>query len=191
MMSPFGMASPHRRVTRRAEVDTISHPAYWISAMREVGGFDETLERNSDYEFNHRMRTAGFVLVVDPSIESTYHPRASLRALARQFWWYGRWKERVVRRHPGSLKPRHIVPPATVAAAALVPLWVRGPRSRRALATGFLGYAAIVLIATGRADVRRSGGDPLTFALSLPIMHGCWGSGFLISLIEDAIAGRS
>ena len=59
MVSPFGMGSPHRFVRERAVVDTISHPAYLRLAMEEVGSFDEGLERNSDYEFNYRLRAAG------------------------------------------------------------------------------------------------------------------------------------
>ena len=55
MVSPVGMASPHRFATERVDVDTISHPMYWRDAMLDVGDFDESLARNSDYEFNHRM----------------------------------------------------------------------------------------------------------------------------------------
>ena len=101
MVSPFGMASTHRFATQSCEVDTISHPAYWKDAMVETEGFDQRLARNSDYEFNVRMRALGHRLVFDPSISSIYRPRPSLRALARQFWWYGRWKARVAQRHPG------------------------------------------------------------------------------------------
>ena len=95
MVSPFGMASPHRFATSRQEVDTISHPAYRRDALIDVGPFDEALLRNSDYELNWRMRQKGYGLVFDPSVESIYRPRASLGGLARQFWHYGRWKERV------------------------------------------------------------------------------------------------
>ena len=186
MVSPFGMASPHRTVTERVEVDTISHPAYVTDAMRDTGWFDEGLERNSDYEYNHRMRERGHRLIVDPAIGSIYHPRGSLRALGRQFWWYGRWKERVVRRHPGSLKVRHLVPPSAVVAAAVAPIACAWPAGRRVVGLGVVGYAALVALAVRRAEPRDHGADALTLAACFPIMHGAWGAGFVASVLEDS-----
>lgn len=89
MVSPVGMASPHRYAAERTVVDTISHPAYRLEDLEGVA-FDESLERNSDYDFNWRLRSEGKVLVFDPSVASVYRPRPSLTALGRQFWWYGR-----------------------------------------------------------------------------------------------------
>ncbi|QXC61702.1 glycosyltransferase [Aquihabitans sp. G128] len=59
MASPFGMASPHRSSGERGEVDTISHPTFLRQALIDVGGYDETLLRNEDYELNYRLRRNG------------------------------------------------------------------------------------------------------------------------------------
>lgn len=185
MVSPFGMASPHRTVVDRREVDTISHPAYDIDVMREVGPFDERLERNSDYEFNFRVREAGHVLVVDPAIESIYRPRPSLKALARQFWWYGRWKERVVRRHPGSMKLRHAVPPLAVCAAAVSPLVATTPAGRRLVVGGAVAYGALVAVAVRKAEPADHRASARVLAACFPVMHGAWGAGFVTSVAED------
>lgn len=185
MVSPFGMASPHRTVTARVEVDTISHPAYVTEAMRDIGPFDETLERNSDYEFNHRMREAGYTLVVDPAVCSIYHPRGSLKALGRQFWWYGRWKERVIRRHPRSMKARHAVPPLMVVGVAASPLLATTRLGRLALGAGAVGYGALVAAAVVKAEPGEHHADPAVLAACLPVMHGAWGAGFVISALED------
>lgn len=187
MVSPFGMASPHRFAGRRMEVDTISHPAYWRRAVVEVGLFDETLERNSDYELNWRMREAGGRLLFDPSISSIYRPRGSLRGLGRQFWWYGRWKVRVARRHPGSLRPRHLVAPAAVTALATAPALVRSRRGRRFVGAGVASYVAAVMTAVAAARPRSHGADPRVLAAAFPVMHGAWGAGFLASLIQDRV----
>jgi GT2 family glycosyltransferase len=187
MVSPFGMASAHRFAASHQEVDTISHPAYRIEALREVGRFDESLARNSDYELNYRLRAAGERLVFDPTIESIYRPRGSLRALGRQFWWYGRWKVRVVRRHPGSLRPRHLVAPAAVVGAALAPVLATTRPGRRLVGFGVAGYAALVGAAVVTARPREHDADPLRLAAAFPVMHGAWGAGFLASVIEDGV----
>jgi succinoglycan biosynthesis protein ExoA len=184
MVSPFGMASPHRFARVRREVDTISHPAYRREALLDVGPFDETLERNSDYELNWRLRERSRALVFDPGIGSVYRPRASLAKLARQFWWYGRWKVRVLERHPGSLEPRHLVPPAATLGAGLAPILMLGRAGRRLVGLGLVGYVGVIVAAFAQARPRRAAADPVTFAAAFPVMHGSWGAGFLVSAAE-------
>jgi succinoglycan biosynthesis protein ExoA len=190
MMSPVGMASPFRYATERRDVDTIGHPAYWRDALERVGGFDESLERNSDYEINWRLREGGDRLVFEPSIVTRYRPRGSVRGLARQFWWYGRWKERVVRRHPRSLRPRHLVPPAFVTAVGLVPVLVRTRGGRRLVVAGAVLYGAVVAVGVVQAHPRRHDADPVVLAACFPVMHASWGAGFLASLAEDVARWR-
>jgi succinoglycan biosynthesis protein ExoA len=185
MVSPVGMASPHRFAAHRKDVDTISHPAYWRESLISVGPFDERLERNSDYELNYRMREAGMRLVFDPSIESVYRPRPSLGALARQFWWYGRWKERVIRHHPKSLRLRHLVPPLALIGALLTPALLRSRNGRRVAAAGGAAYLGVVVTGVAIARPRQHDADLFTLAAAFPAMHAAWGAGFLTSLIED------
>jgi succinoglycan biosynthesis protein ExoA len=185
MVSPFGMASPHRHASHRQEVDTISHPGYRADALARVGRFDEQLERNSDYELNHRMREMGMVLLFDPSIVSIYRPRPSLKALARQFWWYGRWKARVVERHPSSLKPRHLVAPAATVGLAVAPLLCAGRRGRRVVALAAGAYAAMAVTSVRRAHPADHGADSRVLLACFPVMHLSWGAGFVTSVIQD------
>jgi succinoglycan biosynthesis protein ExoA len=86
------------------------------SALDRVGGFDESYVRNQDYELNWRIRETGGVVYFHPDLEVVYRPRSTLRALARQYSEYGRWKRRMLRAHPGSLRWRQVVPPAALLA---------------------------------------------------------------------------
>ncbi len=190
MVSPVGMASPHRFASHRREVDTISHPAYRTESLRAVGPFDESLARNSDYELNHRLRDAGASLMFDPSIESVYRPRPTLVALARQFWWYGRWKVRVLEQQPGALKPRHLVAPAAAVVALSSPAIATVPAGRRVLGLAAVGYALVVATGTALARPRRNEADILSLALAFPVMHASWGVGFLTS-VGERIKDRS
>jgi succinoglycan biosynthesis protein ExoA len=186
MVSWFGMASPHRFASARADVDTISHPAYLRSALLAVGPFDETLTRNEDYELNYRLRAAGERLVFDPGIVSVYRPRAGLAAMVRQFYWYGRGKAAVIRRHPRSLRPRHLVPPAAVAAGSMalpVLLW---PGGRRVVAVGAAAYVGLAVTAVASAHPNDHDASPAVLALCFPLMHAAWGAGFLVTLARGA-----
>ena len=189
MASPFGMASPHRTSTERADVDTISHPTFLRQPMIDAGGYDEALACNEDYEFNHRLRRAGGRLVFCPEIESIYRPRGSLKALGRQFFAYGRGKATVMRRHPASIRARHLVPPLAVAGGAVVTACaVAGPGRRLAL-VGAVAYAGVIGAAVAQARPGRRDGSPVVFAAALPVMHTTWGAGVLVGLVKDVLAG--
>jgi GT2 family glycosyltransferase len=188
MASPFGMASPHRSSDRRVEVDTISHPTFRRQALVDVGGYDETLLRNEDYELNYRLRAAGGRLVFCPEISSVYRPRGSLATLRRQFFDYGRWKATVMRRHPTATRPRHLVPPLAALAVAAAPVAVLTPTGRRAVVLAVASYAALLGVAVGRERPHRQGASVATFAAAFPVMHGSWGFGVLVGALRDARA---
>jgi succinoglycan biosynthesis protein ExoA len=178
MTSPFGMASPFRYATSRRDVDTIGHPAYRAAVLAEVGPFDESLERNSDYELNHRIRAAGHRLVFEPAIVTSYRPRSTLRTLARQFHDYGRAKADVLRATPESAKLRHLVPPAATLAVALAPALLATARGRRLVAVAAAGYSTLLVVAAVRSRPDRHDADPVAFVAAFPVMHLSWGSGF-------------
>lgn len=185
MVSPFGMASAHRYATERQEVDTISHPAYWRKALIDIGGFDETLARNSDYEINIRLRRAGHSLVFDPSIESIYRPRPDLESLSKQFWHYGRWKAHVARQHPKDVRPRHLVAPAFTAFTLMAPLLCRWANGRRLVAGAAIAYGSATVAATRQAAATHPAPvSNKTLAAAFPTMHLSWGAGVLTSLAQ-------
>lgn len=182
MASPFGMASPHRFASERREVDTISHPAYLIEAVRAAGGFDESMQRNEDYELNWRIRSNGGRLVFDPSIGSVYRPRGSLRHLARQFFWYGAFKAKMLKSHPRSMRARHIVPPLAVVGAGVGLPLLTVPAARRPIAALAAAYVGVVAVGFVSAARDHPGADPRVLAVAFPTMHVSWGSGFLAGL---------
>ncbi len=155
-------------------VDTVYLGVFDREAGARVGWFDETLIRNQDYELNIRLRKAGGTVWFDPGLGVSYRPRSHLGALARQYYEYGFWKAEVLRRDPGSLKVRQVIPPVAVAAAAagllVAPRW-------RPAALLPLGYASAVGAA---AAARRDAG---TVALALTTIHGSWSVGLLSGLL--------
>ena len=55
--------------------DTVFLGVFRREALEAVGGFDETLLRNEDYELNWRLREGGRTVWFDPGLEVAYRPR--------------------------------------------------------------------------------------------------------------------
>ncbi len=186
---PLGMGdSPYRRLNRPAgPVDTVPFGAFPREVFDRVGRFDESLLTNEDYEFNIRLRKAGWVVWLDPSIRSVYYARPTLTALARQYARCGYWKAQVVKRYPDTLRWRQGVPPLFV---ALTLLWLALGLLGWPWAWGLLvlqwGLYLTALLAAGvweawrRRDLLLAVGVPLAMAT----MHLAWGGAFWVGLVH-------
>ena len=145
----------------------------------------KSLLTNEDYEFNTRIRKAGGKIWLDPSIRSIYFARATLLELARQYWRYGYWKWRMLRRYPDTLKWRQALPPLFVLSLiSLLLVSIFQPVLAFVLAGELFVYFSIFLIAGLHAGFRQR--KPyLTFGLvlTIPVMHITWGGGFLWSIL--------
>ena len=124
MSSKAGVGgSAYHHATRVQYVDHIPFGAYPVDVARQLGGWNETLSVNQDFEFDVRLRAAGHELILDPSVVIDWENRQTFEALFRQYHRYGRGKTRVMLLHPHSVKIRHLVAPLFVAAvtAAVLP----------------------------------------------------------------------
>src|SRR5919108_4319915 len=109
---PLGVGDAlYRHAKHAAQVDTVPFGSFRRSLIEQVGFFDESLLTNEDYEFNARVRKSGGKIWLDPSIRSIYFARATLLELIRQYWRYGFWKWRMLRRYPDTLRWRQALPP--------------------------------------------------------------------------------
>lgn len=158
--------------------DTVYLGVFRREVLDHLGGYDESFLRAQDWELNHRIRSAGHTVWFTPDLQVTYRPRSSLKALARQYFHYGRWRRVVMRQHPETVSLRYLTPPAVVLACAagtvgaLVSPWAL-------IVPG--GYLLGVLGATALT----AKGLSLRSVASLPVvyatMHVSWGIGFLTS----------
>ena len=155
------------------------------SAIEEAGGFDETMVRAQDWELNHRIRAQGGLIWFTPDLEVTYRPRGSINSLARQYWQYGRWRREVTRRHPETVSPRYLAPPATVlavtvASAITIAAAASGhPRIAGVASLVPLGYASGNIAASLIIGRHLSPAVRHRLPIVLATMHGAWGAGFL------------
>ena len=178
MRSPLGVgASRFHTGGSAGEVDTVYLGAFRKEALLAVGGFDERFTRAQDWELNFRLRQAGGVVYFDPRLVVTYRPRSTIKALAKQYFEYGRWRRVVSRRHQGTINYRYLAPPFTVAATTISLLlgWLVSPY----LLIPALVYAVFILIAS--VVIGKSAGEILCLPTILLTMHISWGLGFLTS----------
>jgi hypothetical protein len=159
--------------------------------LERVGGYDETMVRAQDWEMNLRIRQTGGVVWFTPEMHVTYRPRHTLKALARQYHDYGRWRREVARRHPDTLSLRYLAAPVTVAGvAAGLAIAAGGAAARQPwlVALGLAApaaYGAANLAASAQSALmapRLSAAEAVRLPAVYATMHGSWGVGFLRGL---------
>lgn len=185
---PLGVGDAMYRLNPQAgAVDTVPFGSFRRTLIEKIGAFDETLLTNEDYEFNTRVRASGGTVWLDPSIRSVYLARATLGQLAKQYWRYGFWKWRMLRRYPHTLRWRQALPPLFV--LSLIGFFVLSLRVELAR-TVFLGQAIFYFSALGIVGLKAALDRKKPFflfglPLAIAIMHLTWGSGFLWSILSS------
>lgn len=136
-------------------VDTVYLGAWPRETFERFGGFDETLVRNQDDEHNLRIHKGGGRVWQSSTIRSTYHPRAQVSDVFRQYRQYGYWKPFVMRKHGQAASLRHLVP------GLFVGLW---------LALAFFMVASMLWVASPWAPTT----PPVMGAAGGKVCHGPW-----------------
>ena len=190
MTNPLGVGdAKFHRGGAPGPVDTVYLGVYPQKVLNEVGGFDESLVRNQDYELNVRICNAGYTVWFDPLLVVDYQPRASLGALWRQYNDYGQGKRRVVAKHPSSLKLRQAAPPILVIGLAASVVSLATPMRRFGTAL-LMGYAAAIGVAGIYEAAKTRDLAALLAGPAIGVMHTAWGIGFLTGRTSDVCAPR-
>lgn len=185
---PLGVGDAlYRHAKQAAEVDTVPFGSFRRSLIERVGFFDESLLSNEDYEFNARVRKSGGKIWLDPSIRSIYFARPSLRELIRQYWRYGFWKWRMLRRYPDTLRWRQALPPIFVLSLislALISVFL--PLAGLLLAIELVLYFSILILAGLYLAIQQRKAYLIAgLPLAITAMHVAWGSGFVWSILSS------
>ena len=180
MCSKFGIGnSVHHYGVEPVETDHVPFPAYSSELVRELGGWNEQLVVNQDFEFDWRVVQSGVRVLFDPALSITYFGQQSVRGVFRQFRRYGRGKVKVITMHPRSVRARHFAAPALVGALVLSAGFLASGRGRVGAAlplayTAGIGVATVAGMHELEGDRRAQSLLPLAFMA----MHLGWGLGF-------------
>jgi len=185
---PLGVGDAMYRLAASAsEVDTVPFGSYPRALIERIGGYNEALLTNEDYEFNVRIRQAGGRVWLDPSIRSMYFARSTFGELSHQYWRYGYWKWRMLRNFPGTVRWRQALPPLFVLSLiALIFFSLFFSFGWWLLAGELLLYFSVLLLVGLHAAIKHR---KFFLLPGLPIaiadMHISWGSGFLWSMLTS------
>lgn len=184
--SPLGVGDAKYRYSKEpGYVDTVPFGTFRKTTLIRLGGYDESLLTNEDYDLNVRIRRAGGKIWFDPQIRCIYFSRPDLISLSKQYWRYGYWKLRMLKKEPKSLRIRQLIPPLFVLS---IPVLMIGQLFIRSFVTVLSLELIAYIMGLLFVAIRTAGKeDDLAIFWGMPpaiiVMHFCWGGGFVWSLL--------
>jgi len=178
---------------KRGYVTTVSFGAYWSDVFKEYGDFDERFVRTQDYEMNYRIVNSGGRIFMNPDIKSYYYPRKSLFNLWKQYFQFGYWKTKVMKKYGKVLSMGNLIPSGFILGllgSGISAIFLsEGVYALSSLLVSYL----LVLTVFGFRAVGQSNQKIIYFAgvaLALATIHISFGIGFIRGLfvgIDDKL----
>lgn len=178
--------SAHRLESTPAQwVDHGHHAGFDIEFFRSIGGYDESFATNEDAEYDVRVLKAGGRIWFEPSAKVWYSPRETARALAKQYFRYGKGRASTILKHRLRPKPRQMFPVAALVAnlAAVIGTFVWTP-TLIVPAVYFTACFVATIFERKAMGVKDTGYIDEEATCALMIMHLCWGAGFVARLLK-------
>ena len=178
--SPLGVGgASYRSALKEGLVDTVFLGAFRRRVFEEVGLYDPGAVTNEDAELNQRILAAGGRVYLSREIVVHYYPRDSFRALARQYFRYGRGRARTLLKHRTLPSIRPVIPAAMVAGGVAL----LATAHLQPFTPALLGaYAALTGLEAARVGWR---GGPTRIAAAwaiFPVLTVAHGLGFAAGL---------
>ncbi|HEY5944357.1 MAG TPA: glycosyltransferase family 2 protein [Kofleriaceae bacterium] len=182
LTSPFGVGgAKYRSADAEGFVDTVFLGAFRRTVFETVGLWDPAAITNEDSELNQRILEAGGQVYLSRDIVVHYFPRDSFKALAKQYYKYGRGRARTLIKLGTFPTLRPMLPFLMTTGAAtllaLPPLW---PIAAAAFATYALATGAEAVRVGRKLGVRTI---PTVWAM-FPVLHISHGVGFAAGLVR-------
>ena len=186
--SPLGVGgAKYRSSDNEGFVDTVFLGAFRRRVFESIGMYDPHAITNEDAELNQRIVDRGGKVYLSRDIVVHYHPRESLRALAKQYFKYGRGRARTLLKHKKLLSVRPALPFLMVTGATTL-LATSALQPVTPFAFGAYALAtAVEAVRVGR-DAGLSS-IPVVWAI-FPVLHVSHGVGFAVGLVRYGLIDR-
>lgn len=183
--------SRYRRAIGSGPSDTVYLGAFRRADLLRVGGWDERLVSNQDFDLNQRMAQGGAVWF-EASLRSDYLPRATLTDLWRQYTRFGKAKVHYWRTKNEGPQPRQWLllagPPLSVVAAVGVVVASSAPL-RRLGAVVAVGLVTLFGIEIRGASRPRGGLTAHVWGTAaMLVVGGGWWTG--VAIAASALRGQ-
>ncbi|MDP9442647.1 MAG: glycosyltransferase [Actinomycetota bacterium] len=179
----------YRSSTRSGATDTVWMGTFRRDDLRRLGGWDEKLELNEDYDLNRRYRLAGWLVWFDSRLSSGYLPRRDLASLALQHYRFGRAKGRLWARGDGGIVPRHVflvaAPPL-----ALVAVVVGSRRFGAVRAMAATAAIPFLVDAVGEQGPRANLQCRAVSSVAMSIVGSSWWAGVVAGVVGAVRRGE-
>ena len=175
--------SRYRRSVDSGPADTVWMGVFRTEELRALGGWDDSVALNEDFELNTRYRDSGLLVWFAGGLESGYLPRTDFRRLARQYYFFGRvkgtWWLRGARP-----TPRQVGLMAVPAVAGLV--WWRALR-RLGPAGVLLAPAAYVALDLAGGSRSATPGERLVASAAMAVYTTAWWLGVIAGAVGELV----
>jgi succinoglycan biosynthesis protein ExoA len=183
--SPLGVGGArYRGADNEGFVDTVFLGAFRRRVFETAGLYDPKAITNEDAELNQRIIDTGGKVFQSRDVIVHYYPRDSFRALAKQYFKYGKGRARTLLKHGKFLSLRPAIPFLGLLGGTV--LLVTTP-VQPVTPFAFGGYALATLGEAIRVG-RKAGAlaVPIVWGI-FPVLHASHGAGFAVGLVEYAI----
>jgi len=159
--------------------------AWRTDDLLAIGGFDETLQANEDFDLCQRFRANHGTVWLEPGLAVQYEPRRGFGALGQQYFAFGRSKVRFWRRTRSRPNGRQLVALGLFATAGAAGI-AMAPRARPrhwivvAVACSMALFGLDEFGTRQPAPVR----ERLAASLAYVTVWGGWSAGIIRELIE-------
>lgn len=185
MSHPVGIGNArHRFPGYEGYAEGACFPTFKREVFNKLGLYDETLIRNQDGDLNFRLTQSGGKVFISPKVKSIYFVRDTPTSLFKQYFQYGFWRCKVLKKHKKIMSFRQIVPPLfflSVFILIITGILLPSPVNLLAffLPMLYLGLLSVVSIKESLFNGILFGAN---FFLAVTILHCAYALGFIISI---------
>lgn len=176
--------SRYRRTSASGPGDTVWMGTFRRAELEDLGGWNEEVALNEDWELNARYRSQGSVVWVIGGLTSAYLPRANLRLLARQYFSFGRvkgmWWVRGMR--PTPRQTALVVAPVVAFAAAVAVVRRFGARSLLGIPV-----ALLAIDAAGAPEPAADAGERVGASVAIAVYVASWWVGVVVGAVGEVL----
>ena len=187
MSHPAGVGNArHRYPGYEGYAEGACFPVFRRAALLRTGLYDTALVRNQDDDLNYRFRKAGGRVFISHRARCVYFVRESAGALFRQYYQYGAWRLRVLRKHGEVASWRQLAPVVfyvwlclsivlTPVVASALRVWLWAPA---------LAYGAMLVTTLLLSAPTLGWPSALRVPLAMATMHFAYALGFASALFR-------